>query len=512
MKINLYYCLVFAGIFALLTSCSDSYLQVTPNGQSFESGYYKTSDEVFSGLAATYSNLSVGVGYGQGWWCSRLGALNSAADECYTGGGGAGDVTSWQVWNNYTLSAAVGPQLQFWSMDYAGIYRANLLLQKLDASNNISGLSADMRSRYVAEIKALRAYYYFELVRLFKNIPLLLTPVSSTDMYNVTQAKPEEVYAQIEKDLNEAIPVLPSVVSSNENGRLTKGAAMAMLGKAIIYQNNESRMAEAASWLNKVNTSGVYSLLPNYGDIFDPANKFNSESILEIHYSGSQKTDWGSPFFFGNVYVVMIGPRSYGKGTVASDPQHTYVAGWSFNPIIKSFAASIHNDPRYKYTVADLDSLVAINQATYDGNAGYMNTGLFIQKYAPLAKWTPTIGNTDLNYPNDYIEIRLADTYLLEAEASVRANGGSVSSRAQELLDAVRARVGLGSKTATLDNIYEERKVEFATEGHRWYDLVRTGKAASILAFKGFTANKNELLPIPMEDMNNSKLVQNPGY
>ena len=119
MKINLYYCLVFAGIFALLTSCSDSYLQVTPNGQSFESGYYKTSDEVFSGLAATYSNLSVGVGYGQGWWCSRLGALNSAADECYTGGGGAGDVTSWQVWNNYTLSAAVGPQLQFWSMDYA---------------------------------------------------------------------------------------------------------------------------------------------------------------------------------------------------------------------------------------------------------------------------------------------------------------------------------------------------------------------------------------------------------
>ena len=199
-------------------------------------------------------------------------------------------------------------------------------------------------------------------------------------MYNILQAKPADVYTQIEKDLNEAIPDLPSVVASTENGRLTKGAAMAMLGKAIIYQNVESRMAEAAGWLNKVNTSGVYSLLPNYGDLFDAANKFNKESILEIVHSGSQKIGWGSAFFYGNVYVVMNGPRSYSPGTVASDPSHTYVSGWSFNPIIKSFAASIHSDPRYKYTVADLDSLVAIHQATYDGTAGYMNTGLFIQK------------------------------------------------------------------------------------------------------------------------------------
>ena len=117
-----------------------------------------------------------------------------------------------------------------------------------------------------------------------------------------------------------------------------------------------------------------------------------------------------------------------------------------------------------------------------------------------------------MNFPNDVIEIRLADTYLLEAEASVRANGGSVTTRAQNLLDAVRARVGLTSKTATLDNIYEERKLELATEGHRWFDLVRTGKAATVLAFKGFKAGKNEILPIPMEEMNNTKLVQNPNY
>lgn len=512
MKIKLYhYLLVFAGILQLSTGCSDSFLQVNPIAKDFESNYYKTADQVFNGLVAAYSCMGTETGYGQNWYCNKLGPLNAASDECYAGGGGASDMTSWQVWNNYTLSAATGPQLAFWQLDYTGIYRANLLLQKL-GENTIPDLTPDLKARYVAEAKALRAYYYFELVRLFKNIPLITTPISADKIYDVVQAKPEETYAQIEKDLNEAIPDLPSVVPSNENGRITKGAAQAMLGKAIIYQNNQSRMAEAASWLNKVNTSPVYALLPNYQDIFDPANKYNKESILEIGHSGTQKAGWGSSFFYGNVYVEMIGPRNYSPGATPTDAQHTYLSGWSFNPIIKSFAASIHNDPRYKYTVADMDSLVAAGMASYDGNAGYENTGLFVQKYAPLLKWKAADGDPVLNFPNDVIEIRLADTYLLEAEASVRANSGAVTARAQTLLDAVRNRVGLPSVPATLDNIYNERKLELATEGHRWFDLVRTGKAATVLAFKGFKANKNEILPIPMEEMNNTKLVQNPGY
>lgn len=511
MKIKIYqYFLVLAGILQL-SACSDSFLQVTPIAQDFESNYYKTAEQALNGLTAVYSCLGTETGYGTNWYCNKLGPLNSASDECYAGGGGASDMLSYQVMNNYTVSPASGPQTSFWNLDYTGVYRANLLLQKLEA-NQIPDLSADTKARYIGEAKALRAYYYFELVRLFKNIPLILTPVTPDKFYDILQAKPEDIYAQIEKDLNDAITVLPSVVPTTENGRITKGAAMAMLGKAIIYQNVESRMAEAASWLNKVNTSGVYSLLPNYQDIFDPANKYNKESIFEIGHSGSQKEGWGNSFFYGNVYVVMVGPRSYSPGTVTADAAHTYMSGWSFNPIIKAFAASIHSDPRYKYTVANLDSLVTTGQASYDGNAGYQNTGLFIQKYAPLAKWKSADGDPALNYPNDVIEIRLADTYLLEAEASVRANGGSVTSRAQDLLNAVRARVGLGSVTATLDNIYQERKLELATEGHRWFDLVRTGKAASVLAFKGFKAGKNEILPIPLEEMNNTKLVQNPGY
>jgi starch-binding outer membrane protein, SusD/RagB family len=513
MKIKfIFNTMLIGGILTLVTSCSKSFLEVDPIAQSLEINYYKTPSEIMSALIAVYDDIGAEAGYGTNWYANKLGPLNAAGDECYAGGGSSTDMQSYQAWDTYTLTSVNGPSLLFWQKSYKGIARANVLLNKL--ANPDPALSgnpdfAPLIPRYIAEVKALRAYFYFDLVRLFKNIPLSTEPISTSEMYNIVQAKPEDVYAQIEKDLNEAITVLPATVASSEYGRITKGAAMAMLGKVILWQNNTARMADAASWFNKVNTSGVYSLLANYGDIFSPANKFNKESIFEIqHTSAQQKGSWDGNFR-ANVYVIMVGPRSYSaKGDVDSD--HTYVSGWSFNTIIKNFAASIHGDPRYKYTVADLDSLVKAGKASY--LAGYNNTGLFIQKYAPLLKWKGTLGSTELNFPNDYIEIRLADTYLMEAEASVRANGNATTARAQTLLDAVRARVGLPSVTATLDNIYNERKLELATEGHRWFDLVRTGKAAAALAFKGFKAGQHELLPIPYEDMINTKMVQNPGY
>ena len=200
------------------------------------------------------------------------------------------------------------------------------------------------------------------------------------------------------------------------------------------------------------------------------------------------------------MYCTMVGPRSY------SGP--TYNSGWSFNPIIPGFAAALKGDPRYEATVADIDSITKATGTSYV--KGYANTGLFINKYPPLKKYTPSVGDGNLNYPTDYTEIRLADTYLLEAEALVR--GGGDLAKAQSYLDKVRARVSLSSVPSTLDNIYNERKLELATEGHRWFDLVRTGKAATVLAFKGFKPGIHELLPIPLAEMNNTLLVQNPGY
>lgn len=491
--------ILFLLALVVVASCTKDFLQTDPKGLVLETNYYRTRDEVFAGLVAVYNRLSVEAGGGDNTYSNKLGPLNAAADECWAGGANSTDMVFWQVWNNYTLSGAVGPQASFWKIDYEGIYRANLLLQKIQG--DIPDLVSGERARFTAEAKFLRAYYYFELVRLFRNVPLITEPLSQEQIYEQVQAAPEAVYAQIEKDLNEAIPDLPNLVAPADNGRVTKGAAMALLGKTILFQNNEARMGEAASWFDKVNSSPQYSLVPNFADVFSPLNEFNSESVFEIQHSAAQIAGWWAwGNFMGNVYVHMTGPRSY-NGPL-------YESGWSFNPIIPAFVNSIRTDPRYRHTVANIDSLKAAGQATYA--PAYQNTGFFVKKFAPLKQFKAPDGEPALNYPNNFIEIRLADTYLMEAEALLRAGGDA--SKAQTRLNQVRARVGLAPVPVTLDRIYEERRLELATEGHRWFDLVRTGKAAAILAFKGFKAGTHEVLPIPLNELNNTKLVQNPGY
>jgi len=497
---HLLYLIIFACGTNLFLACSKGFLDKTPKGYYAAETYYKTPAQVFSGLIAAYNPLGWEA---NGSFCDKLGALNSASDECFTGGGGPTDMSTWQAWNAYTLSAANGPQGDLWSRNYTGIARANIILAHL---SNVPGLSAALQSRYTSEALFLRAYYHFELVRLFKNIVLSTSPINTDSLYLVIQSTPQQVYKQIEADLNAAIPNLPAKVVSAENGRVTQGAAKALLGKVILFQNDNSRMLQAATLFEDVNQPGNaygYALLPNFPDIFNPLNKFNSESIFEIDHTFAQNSGWGGwPGFLGNVYVQMTGPRSY------SGPIY-WSGGWSFNPITPNLVAAMQGDPRYPYTIADIDSIVkAAPGRSYA--KGYANTGYFIQKYAPLAQFVSKTGTTELNFPNDYIEIRLADTYLMEAEALVRGGGDLV--KAQSYLDKVRARVGLPSVPVTLDNIYNERRLELATEGHRWFDLVRTGQAATVLAFKGFKAGTNEVLPIPLNELNNTKLKQNPNY
>ncbi|MDB5119183.1 MAG: carbohydrate-binding protein SusD [Sphingobacteriales bacterium] len=499
--------LIYTAVFALglqsLSSCKDDFLNVDPKGTILESTYYKTPAQVLAGLVSVYDPM--------GWETAgsylNIGGVNSASDDHEAGGGGPRDMGTWQDWNDFTLSGANGPQGDYWSRNFTGVARANTLLQKLET--DIAGLDAGTKNRYIAEAKFLRGYYYFDLVRIFKNVPLFTAPVTSQEIYDVTQATPEAVYTQIEKDLNEAIAVLPNTVSAaTEGGRATKGAAKALLGKVLLYQK---KWAPAAAQLAEVNgipggTSQFgYKLLTTYAEIFRPTNKFNSEAIIEIVHSNIVKADWGGwGSFSGNVATTMFGPRGY------SGP--FYSSGWSFNPITKSLYDVLHFDPRFKATVADIDSLEKNGLATYE--KGYANTGWFIQKFAPLTAYKSTAGGVpELNYPQDYIELRLADAYLMEAEALVESGQpGVAGSRAYQLLNAVRSRVGLAPINATLDNIFQERRLELATEGHRFFDLVRTGRAASVLASKGFKAGINEILPIPLGELNNTKLVQNPGY
>ena len=485
-----------------LQSCSDSFLELQPRGTDLEDNYYRNRQEAYNGLVAIYDV----VGFQSPGYTTKILSASAASDDHFAGGGGSSDLPHIQAWSNYSVNPAVGPQEDLWRRGYMGIMRANVLLQKLPEIP----MGDQEKARFAAEAKFLRAYFYFDLIRYFRNIPLIMSPLEGNAIYETVQAAPEDVYAAMENDLTEAIPDLPMVVSATtEAGRASQGTARALLGKVYLQQE---KFTQAASQLSEVNgepgqTSQYgYRLLNNFADLFMVDNKFNSESIFEISFTNTSVGDWECiDCTEGNILNIMIGPRGYAAGSGAPD----YVAGWGFLPLTTELVDVLRGDPRYPYTVIDMHQLQDNGSASY--TPGYMDTGYFLEKYAGREsnRWTGA-GSFELNFPQNIYDIRLADTYLLEAEALVR--GGGNASRAAALLNAVRARVGLGSVAATFENIKRERRVELAGEGHRWFDLVRWGDAQAALSAKGFVAGKHEVLPIPLLELDNTQLEQNKEY
>jgi len=499
--IKIKYLLIAVIVVNALASCKKSFVDVVPQGQFLSDFYYANQDQAYSALVAVYDPLRKN----SGGFENMIALMNSGSDDHYAGGGGATDGTQLQAFSNYTMTSNL-MAASYWNDPYQGIFRANVLLKKLPGVP----MDDNLKARFEAETKALRANYYFNLVRMFGKIPLLLEPLTATNMYQVEQAKPEDVYAQIEKDLNDAIGALPNTVAAtSEAGRFTKGAAKALLGKVYLY---EKKNALAAAQLADVNgTPGGtstygYRLLTNFSDLWNPNNKFNTESILEETHSAAGNSDWGfwgSGRDEGNTTNVMVGPRSYER-LDASAPD--LPSGWSFLVFTQNFYDFIKNDPRKDATLLDVGALKAAGKVNYI--AGYQNTGYFLNKFLPRKTDVSKGGGaSELNYRQDTYIIRLADTYLMEAEAL-----GATGARAQALLDAVRARVGLPSVPVSLTAIKNERRAELAGEGHRWFDLVRWGDAPAVLGSRGFVQGKHEVFPIPFRETQGTKIQQNPNY
>ena len=482
-------------------SCSKDIIELSPTGTVLESNFYKTEQELFQGLVAAYDPLGFATNF-----TMKMGLLNAASDDTHAGGSDASDQPSWVAYDKFTLDPNLGPQAGLWSKNYTGIYRANLVIEK--AEGTVAGLTADKKARYVAEAKFLRAYYYFDLVRWFGNVPLITATPAADAIYKQTQSAPAAVYAQIEKDLKEAVATtqLPETLAADELGRITKGAAKALLGKVILFQNNNARMGEAAILFEEIINSNAYALEKNYADIFKPDNKFGKESIFEIYNSGNRKGDWGLGIDGneGNKDVQFCGMRDFVGAT--------YANGWSFCPISLDLVNFMQNDPRFAATVIDGKALKA-SGASY--TAGYQNTDYFIKKYSPLAAFKATSGEPALNWGYNIKEIRLADVLLMAAESFNRSGNDA---KAQTYLNRVRARVALSAKTSTgatlLQDIYDERRLELATEGMRFWDLIRTNKAATVLSNQGFKAGKHEFLPLPQGevDIMQGAFKQNQGY
>lgn len=433
-----------------------------------------------------------------------------ASDNAVSGGENASDVLSLQQIDDMTHTAVNSTLTELWQAAYEGINRANYLHQYKE--KNLAGqtISFAGKEALYGEIYFLRAYYYFHLVRFFGDVPLFTEQrLTLSQSASLTRAPKADVYAQIERDLNAAIAVLPAV--QVDKGKVTKYSAQALLGKVLLYQK---KYGEAATILESVINSNAFRLVDDFSSIFLESGENGPESVFEIQYTNtSPYYNWGGVTRGqGNYAVQQCGIRG-----LNGSPDMPYAAGWSTNLPTQNLAnAYASGDQRKAVTVLDIEAYKAANPSygiTYQV-APYKNTGLYNQKYLP--RKGQTSGQIELNYLNNFRIIRYADVLLMAAEAFNRSDSPN-DTKAQSYLNQVRQRAfrdNLHNITATGNALYQaildERRLELAMEGERFFDLVRTGQAAAKIT--GFTANKNEVFPIPQHEVIVSNLTQNIGY
>jgi tetratricopeptide (TPR) repeat protein len=469
-------------------SCSDDFVDVASEDENSDE-YFNSEDDyqkaligAYDLLQATYVNVMLG---------------EIASDNTLCGGESATDVIGFQEIDDMIHTPVNANLRDIWGWMFAGVNRANFILEFQDKTD-FTG-----KNEIIAQARFLRAYYYFELVKWFGDVPLSVDKrIQFGEQFTIERTPKSEVYAQIELDLQFAAENLPA--TQTQAGRVTKGAANALLGKAYLYQD---KFTEAAAALDQV-IAGPYDLVTDYNTIFEHDGENGVESVFEVQYTDVQ----GGSFEClqcseGNVAVGFNGIRGY-TGPL-------FDTGFSFNvPTQEVVDQFEEGDLRKDVAILDIEQWAADNNASYD--EGHEHTGYFNRKYI-ARKGDLNTGDANLTNPNNYRSIRFADVLLMAAEAYNR--GGLGDNVAQDYLNRVRARafgdsdhnVSETGTNLTLA-IYHERRVELVGEGHRFFDLVRTNRAAQEIS--GFSSGKNEVFPIPSIeiDLAGGTWSQNPGY
>ena len=481
-----------------LYSCTDKFLDEEENYLIDSEGYFNSEDDYYMSLVGAYDLLQAT------YVNNLLGEI--ASDNTLCGGESATDVVGFQQIDDMTHTPVNANLRDIWNWMFAGVKRTNYFLE---FQNNID---FDGRVQMVAEVRFLRAYFHFELVKWFGGIPVKDYAnalegggkrFSPGDETSIPRYSVEEVYALIESDLIFAANNLD--YTAPQVGRVTKGAAQALLGKAYLYQD---KFSDAATVLGNLIDNGPYQLVDDYSEIFENVGENSVESVFEVQYSDGEGAGFDClQCSEGNVAVGFMGIRNH------TGP--TYDSGYSFNvPTQEAFDNFDNDDTRKDVSILDIVAWAEETEATYV--EGYEHTGFYNRKYLPR-KGDQNIGDQNLTNPNNYRAIRYADVLLMAAEANNRGNLDET--KALAYLNQVRERAfgdsshnSSATGAALTDAILDERRHELLGEGHRFFDLVRTGRAAQ--AIDGFVAGKHELFPIPFQEIQFSagNWDQNPNY
>lgn len=485
MRTHKIYSVLFSMLLLVLWSCNDDFVDVASQDENSEEFFNSEEDYqnaligAYDLLQATYLNVMLG---------------EIASDNTLAGGESATDVPGIQEVDDM-IHFPVNAQLRdIWSWMFAGVNRANFIME-FQNKTEFTG-----KEQVLAQARFLRAYYYFELVKWFGDVPLSVDKrIQFGDQFTLDRTPKADVYAQIELDLQYAADNLPSTQA--EEGRITKGAAQALLGKVYLYQD---KFSLAATILDQV-IGGPYDLVTDYESIFEQEGENNIESVFEVQYTDKEGAGFGClQCSEGNVAVGFNGIRNY------TGP--FFDSGFSFNVPTQEVVDEFEDgDIRKDVAILDIEAWAEETGASYF--EGFEHTGYYNRKYIARQGDLNT-GDANLTNPNNYRAIRFADVLLMAAEAYNR--GGIDDDKAKLYLNRVRSRAELAAVDATgsalTDAIYHERRVELVGEGHHFFDLVRTNRAAQEI--DGFVAGKHEVFPIPSVEIElaGSRWAQNPGY
>ncbi|WEA01536.1 RagB/SusD family nutrient uptake outer membrane protein [Mucilaginibacter sp. SJ] len=511
--------LVIAG----MSACKKTFLDQEPYGNAIQANtFYNTVDEASGATIACYKYIDFDDWWQTQWW-KQVGGEAASDNEWIGINGGQG--TAVQA-AHYTLNAENDRIEAHWIEIYKSIYIFNATIEGIQKSQ----IDDATKQKLIAEIKFLRAFQYFELVRNWGGIPLItktLGPQENT--YSRTSAA--DVYNFIKQDLNSAIGILPnkSQYSATDKFRVSKGAAQALLAKIDLYTED---WAGAQNLTSQIISSGEYNLETFFGNIWQTTNHNGPESIFEIQYQYS--TQYPN---LGNIFPTTSMPGTeggWGYFTPTSDLENAF----------KSQADSV----RLNWTIMRQGFPVAGDPAntSFNANPAQCKSARYNRKvYVPRGERTP-----NGRFSKDHIYLRLADVYLMNAEAAAMQQQ---SAQALQSMRTVRNRVGLTTDmTLTGWNLINavrlERRLEMALEGDRLYDIRRwkdqSGQPVinSILGPNGsfvkyntqqskdpyetknlnepqnkganFIAGTHNLWPIPSKEIiaSNGKITQNPGY
>ena len=469
----------FAALALMLgtASCGDDFLSVEPSSSLPIDGYYTTESRMMESAVAAYDPMQW-YDYFGGWAPLSL-VWDSMADDMYVGGGNTSDQSQIHLISQYKSD----PRNNIdgaWTTSYSGINRSIRLIDNAKDSD----LSDDKKALFIAEGRAMRAWYYLVLWKTWGNIPFYEENLTSLP-YLADQLTVDQVYEKVVVDLESVLDseVLPMKQPDEWAGRMTQAAASMIYADYVMYQKDQSRYGKALGYMKAIINSHKYDLVKNYNDLYALDKEWNEEIIFDVNYiaKGGKRT-WGNANFTGGtVYPEMIGIDGL---TIKCAEGHTpeFTSGWGFGSVSKEvYDAFEDNDRRRDVAILNLDKYARAKFAegdtvTYGGR--YQNTGYFLRKYLPRPGDTEgSVGDAGLNHDENLHLYRYAETLLNAAELALATGDGL----AQDYFDLVRERAGVASIPVTMDNIINERRLEFVGEGKRYFDLVRSGKAATVL-------------------------------